>query len=147
MTNRPKQIGTAAETALVRYARAHGHPQARRLTLTGSHDQGDILLGGGIILEVKAGHAAETASDTQINAWWGEAVRERDNNPDANLAVLVTKRKGVSGARCGAWSAWMDADTNLTLTGAPRGLQAPPGVGLIRMSVDSLLALTTIYTQ
>ena len=42
MTNRPKAIGTAAETAVVRYLAAHGFPAAERRALHGATDLGDI---------------------------------------------------------------------------------------------------------
>lgn len=141
---RPKDIGTRAETAIVRYARTHGHPQARRLALAGSHDQGDVWLDHGIIVEVKSGHQAETAGDALIRAWWDQTVTERDNH-GARVGVLVTKRKGHSGARCGAWTARMDAATLLHLLGVPVPSGGLP-VGLVAMSVDSLLAVTTRYT-
>ena len=38
MTNRPKAIGTAAETAVVRYLAAHGFPAAERRALHGARD-------------------------------------------------------------------------------------------------------------
>ncbi|WP_172121374.1 hypothetical protein [Actinomyces faecalis] len=148
MRTRPKDIGTAAETALVRYAREHGHPGARRIALAGARDQGDVWLTEGIIVEVKAGHAAERASDEQVRAWWGQTVTERDNH-GVPVGVLVTKRAGYSGARCGAWSAWVDLDTLHRLIGAPWASQSPlgaqTGAHLVRMSVASLTALTTRY--
>jgi hypothetical protein len=55
MTNRSKNIGTAAETAVVKAARAYGFPGAERRALHGSTDLGDILLCPGVIVEVKAG--------------------------------------------------------------------------------------------
>ncbi len=39
MSNPSKAKGTAAETAVVRYARAHGFPHADRLTLSGRYDR------------------------------------------------------------------------------------------------------------
>lgn len=141
---RPKDIGTRAETALVRYARTHGHPQARRLALAGNHDQGDVWLGQDIILEVKAGHQAETAGDALIAQWWEQTVTERDNH-GARAGVLVTKRKSYSGARCGSWTARMDTATLLHLLGVPVPSESLPE-GLVAMSVDSLLAVTTRYT-
>ena len=41
MTNRPKAIGTAAETAVVRYLAAHGFPAAERRALHGATDLGE----------------------------------------------------------------------------------------------------------
>jgi len=113
MTNRPKAIGTQAESALVRYARANGFPNAERLVLHGAADQGDVRLCGRfddwgqydtIIVEVKAGHAAEQASDAQIERWLAETERERVN-AGAQEALLVTKRKG-HGKPNGWWVHW-----------------------------------------
>lgn len=42
MNNSPKAIGTAAETAVVRYLAAHGFPAAERRALHGATDLGDI---------------------------------------------------------------------------------------------------------
>lgn len=146
MVNRPKQIGTAGETAIVRYAQASGHTLARREVLHGNTDQGDIRLTNHIILEVKSGHTAEQASDAQLATWWAETIRERDN-AHVPVGVLITKRKGASGARCGAWNAHMDADTLLTLLGAQRPAQHAHGHILVHMSVDSMLALTTTHER
>lgn len=150
MRTRPKDIGTAAETALVRYAQTRGHQDARRIALAGIHDRGDVWLTEGVIVEVKAGHKAEQASDEKIRAWWGQTVTERDNH-GVPVGVLVTKRAGYSGARCEAWSAWVDLDTLHLLLGAPWASRSPlgaeTGAHLVRMSVASLIALTIRYAQ
>lgn len=102
MTNRPKAIGTAAETAVVRYLRAHGFPQAERRALTGSLDQGDITGTPGICWEVKGGTAAKTASDGQVAAWLVETETERVNS-GADIGVLVLQRAGIGPANAGRW--------------------------------------------
>lgn len=114
MVNRPKNIGTAAETAVVRAARTRGFPHADRLTLTGRNDRGDIGLAPGVILEVKAGHTAETASDALIDTWLTETETER-GNAHADIAILVTKRKGISGANAHRWWAHMPANLHAAL--------------------------------
>ena len=50
--NKPKRIGTAAETAVTRYARTAGFPLAERRALAGGADLGDILLAPGVIVGV-----------------------------------------------------------------------------------------------
>ena len=100
--NKPKQIGTAAETAVVRYVQTAGFPGAERLALHGNLDEGDATLCPGIGAEVKAGKAAETASDAQINAWLAEAEQERVNRR-ADVMLLVLKRKGKGPANAGLW--------------------------------------------
>lgn len=102
MTNRPKNIGTAAETAVVRAARAHGFGLADRLTLTGALDRGDIGLCPGVIVEVKGGQAAKTASDGQIEKWLAETERERIN-AGADVAILVTARAGIGAPNAHRW--------------------------------------------
>lgn len=105
MTNPSKAKGTAAETAVVRYARAHGFPLADRLTLSGRYDRGDVLLCPGAILEVKAGKTAQTASYNQILAWLDEAERERVN-AHADTAALVVQRQGYGLSRVECWEFW-----------------------------------------
>lgn len=124
MVNRPKNIGTAAETAVVRVAHTRGFPGADRLTQRGRHDRGDIGLAPGVILEVKAGHAAETASDAQIDAWLHETETERANAA-ADVAILVTKRKGHGPTNAHRWWAHMRARDLLTLAGHHQATTAP----------------------
>ena len=106
MTNKPKHIGTAAETAVVGWAAANGFNQAERRALHGSHDQGDILLCLGVIIEVKAGKKAETAADALIDMWLDQTETER-LNAQADIGVLVTKRAGYGTSRVGDWWAWL----------------------------------------
>ena len=102
MVNRSKNIGTAAETLVVRYLQEHGFPKAKRRALAGSLDEGDILVRDGLIVEVKAGVAAETASDAQLRLW----CIETDNeilNAHADDGFLVVKRKGHGAGKIGGW--------------------------------------------
>lgn len=105
MTNRPKEIGTAAETAVVRAARRLGFPNADRLTLTGNKDRGDIGLCPGVILEVKGGEAAKKSTDDDISRWLAETNREA-LNAHAEVAFLVTQRRGVGAPNAHRWWAW-----------------------------------------
>jgi len=126
VTNRPKDIGTRAETAVVRAARVHGFPGADRLTLTGAKDRGDVSLCPGVIVEVKGGERARTASDRQIEAWLVETERERVN-AGADVAFLVTQRAGFGPERAALWWAHLrlvdldaarEHDTEHALVGA-----------------------------
>jgi len=99
---RPKDIGTAAESAVVKYLRENGFGNAERRALRGGNDCGDITGCGPIVIEVKAGKAAEGASDGLVQAWLAEAETER-RNARADVAVLVMKRKGKSGNSAGDW--------------------------------------------
>lgn len=76
MANPSKAKGTAAETALVNYARTHGFAQAQRLTLTGNQDRGDVILCPGLICEVKA---HKVWSDLDIDQWLMETETEAKN--------------------------------------------------------------------
>jgi hypothetical protein len=106
MVNKPKEIGTACETAVVRHLVAHGFPSAERPALHGALDEGDITGTPGVAWEVKGGHAAESASDAQIHAWMSETETERVNRR-ADVAVLVCKRKGKGAANAGSWWAFL----------------------------------------
>lgn len=142
MTNRPKNIGTAAETAVVRAARPLGFPWAERLALAGAQDIGDVRLAPYVHLEVKGGHAAETASDAQIEAWMLELEAELDH-ADALAGALITKRKGVSAANAHRWWAYVRASWLAAWRAYPADLTATMQAGpdhTIRMTLDSLLA-------
>lgn len=103
MVNKPKQIGTAAETAVTRYLVRNGFPKAERRALMGEYDQGDINTGDRrIVIEVKGGNAAKTASDNQIAAWLVETDTERVN-ARAQVGVLVLQRAGVGAPNAGRW--------------------------------------------
>ena len=102
MTNRSKNIGTSAETHVVRYLQANGFEHADRRALKGSLDVGDILVCPGLIVEVKAGAAAENASDGQLRLWCQETEREKVN-AKAETAFLVVKRSGHGVAKMGGW--------------------------------------------
>lgn len=106
MVNRPKAIGTAGETAVVRYLNSNGFGGAERLALHGTLDEGDATVCPGVGAEVKAGKAAENASDAQIAAWLTETETERVNRR-ADVMLLVLKRKGKGVANAGQWWAFL----------------------------------------
>ncbi|TKR27150.1 hypothetical protein FA014_01985 [Cellulomonas hominis] len=135
MANRPKDIGTRAETAVVRAARTRGFPGADRLTLTGAHDRGDIGLAPGVIVEVKGGAAAKDASDGMIASWLAETERER-LHAGAAVAFLVTQRAGVGPANANRWWAWWRLGSLPDLAVAPLHDQL-----VIRMQLADALQL------
>lgn len=100
--NRPKAIGTACESAVVKFLRANGFTQAERRALTGSHDQGDITGTPGIAWEVKGGNAAKTAGDGLVADWLAQTETER-LNASADIGVLVMARAGYGPDRAGRW--------------------------------------------
>lgn len=107
--NKPKAIGTKAETAVVRHLQANGFPHAERRALRGTQDAGDITGCPGLCIEVKGGDAARNASDNQITAWLAETETERDN-ADAEIGLLVVQRRGVGPANAGRWWAVLTVD-------------------------------------
>ena len=105
MANPSRNKGTAAESAVVKLAHAHGIP-ARRCALAGNQDQGDVhLYNGRVVIEVKAhkGHP----SWTQVDAWWHETEAECGRVPMCDIGVLVIKRPGSGLAYAMDWFAWI----------------------------------------
>jgi len=139
MVNKSKNVGTAAETAIVRAARTRGFPGADRLTLTGNKDRGDIGLCPGVVLEVKAGEAARRASDQKIAKWLLETETER-KNAGADIALLVTARPGIGLPNAHRWACHMWTSTFLRLIEADH-LTVPNPHAPIRMTLDSALVL------
>lgn len=113
MTNRPKQIGTAAESGVRNAFIAAGFGDCRRVALAGSADCGDLFVtapsGTVLCVEVKAGRAAETASTAQVAEWLAETERERMHS-GADLGVLVRKRAGYGASRAGQW--WCEVEVH-----------------------------------
>ena len=130
MTNKPKRIGTAAESKGVKFLHSIGYDPttALRKTLSGASDVGDVWChhaSGTIVIEVKGGDAANSASHNQIRTWLAEAVREaRNSRIDARLTpVLVTQTRGIGSA--GGWKAWMWASDLLGFKPESNGVDYP----------------------
>jgi hypothetical protein len=142
MTNRPKNIGTSAETAVVRAARRLGFPHAERVVLHGTLDQGDVRLTpgltAGVIVEVKGGNAARDASDAQVWAWLVETERERVN-ARADVALLVTQRRGVGAPNAERWWAHLRMGDLARLRDYPAGIHVADDAP-VRMTFASALA-------
>lgn len=112
---RSKDIGTRAETAVVKLAHRLGFPDAERMALAGKDDKGDVRLCTDplVILEVKAGKSSQNASWSQIQAWMQETKVERNNafrsgRKDLSdwIGFLVTQRKGYGLGRVDQWCLW-----------------------------------------
>ena len=86
---RPKDKGTDAERAVVRFLQARGFPQAERRASNGNADRGDITGCPGICWEVK--YRDMMPGDGRINMWLVETDRERDN-AGADIGILVVRR-------------------------------------------------------
>jgi hypothetical protein len=126
MSRRPKDLGTDAERAVVRFLQANGFPQAERRALRGISDAGDIAGTPGLAWEVKGGDAARNASDRDIAAWLEETERERVN-ANAHVGFLVVQRRRVGPANAGRWWAWVRsrALAELVVPGSNPYLEAP----------------------
>lgn len=139
MTNKPKAIGTAAESAVANEALATSIP-AYRTALRGSGDVGDVHLAHGrAVIECKAGNMAHTASWRLLADWWMETELEASRVVNCDLAVLVVKRKGSGKAR--DWRAFVRIDEYLWVTKAmevhsPRVVEMPYG-GLLADLAES----------
>lgn len=99
---RPKDIGTAAETAVVRYLRSAGFPHAERRALRGNQDAGDITGTPGVCWSVKGGAAAKAASDNQVSLWLAEAEKQK-TNAGVDVFLLVLQRPGIGPANASRW--------------------------------------------
>lgn len=130
MTQRPRDIGTAAESAVVRHLRDNGFPHAERRALHGSQDLGDITGTVGICWEVKGGKAAETASDGLVKGWLFETLIEKEN-ASADYGILVMKRKGIGMQRAGEWWAVVPAFDLFKIAGCQ--LTSPLGLLPVRV--------------
>lgn len=115
MVSRPKNIGTAAESAVLKQITPYFR-QAKRLVLAGAADRGDIGDTGDFIFEVKGGHTAERAEPGDIAAWMEEA-RVEARNSRVPFGVLVTKRKAVGHANARKWWVWLRIEDLAELTG------------------------------
>lgn len=82
-----KRKGTAAESAVVAWLQANGHPNAERRALAGVNDKGDIAGVPGVCIEVKNHQAFDLAG------WVGELEAEIVNSK-ARTGVVIAKRRG-----------------------------------------------------
>lgn len=88
MTNRPKAIGTAAETAVVRYLAAHGFPAAERRALHGATDLGDITGTPGLCRYGTPGGCS------LLIAWHGNSPQE--GLPKGQLYAIAATTRSAS---------------------------------------------------
>jgi len=115
VTNKSKDLGTKAETAVVKTAIPRGFPLLERRVLKGIYDCGDLTGYPDMCWQVKGGHYAWNASDLQI-ANWMEAMEKQRANAGASIGLLVTQRKSVGAPNAHRWWAYMWAST---FTGDP----------------------------
>jgi hypothetical protein len=134
---RPKDIGTVAETAVVRVLQRSGFPHAERRALRGAYDCGDVTGIPGVAVEIKGGKAAKRASDAQIEAWLDETEAERIN-ARADIGLLVVQRAGVGAPNAHRWWAY-------TRTGAHGLVIANVASITVRMHLGDAITLLRRY--
>lgn len=108
MTNKPKRIGTAWESAIITYLKEHGVLHAERRTLAGSGDRGDIAGIPGVVIEAK------NVARMDLSGWLDEAEKERAND-GAEFGVVWHKKKGKTSP--GAAYVTMDGSSFVRLLG------------------------------
>jgi hypothetical protein len=140
MVNRSKAIGTSAESAVVKVCKRLGFPDAHRNSLHGTADVGDIWIHSDVVIEVKGGDAAKTASDGQLDLWMAQTLRERDNH-GADIGILVTARKGIGPANADRWHAYMTIEELVLLTAVNVFIPASTAGRRVRLSLSDALAL------
>jgi hypothetical protein len=113
--NRPKQRGTAWETAIVNFLIENGVRHAERRTLSGSQDKGDIAGIPGVVIEAK------NAARMDVSGWVDEANLERDN-AKAEVGVVWAKKRGKTSP--GAGYVIMDGNTLIKLLEAGGWIQS-----------------------
>lgn len=143
MSNPSKTKGTEAESAVVKTLKAAGF-RAKRLTLHGNKDVGDVDCGlDDIVIEVKGGHAAESASDGQIEKWRQETEVEK-RNAGAAAGALIVKRKGIGPTNAGRWWVVLRLDELDYLQGNPFPAHAD---GLVRIHLHLFIDLLLTFSQ
>lgn len=101
MVNKPKNKGTAAESALAVYLQLSGFPYAERRSLQGALDKGDITGTPGLCWEMKVADAG-----FQLSGWLRETETERVNSR-SEWGILVCKPKGLGARSVAGWPAFM----------------------------------------
>lgn len=101
MVNKPKQKGTAAESAVVSFLRTQGFPYAERLALQGGKDRGDVTGIPGIVIEVKA-------EQTYVLSSWLAECRVEVENARAEYGFVAAKPRMVGAMNTRSWYAIMN---------------------------------------
>ena len=136
MVNKPRAVGTAGETAVVRFLQDDGWPEAERLPLSGRYDRGDLLIcttPWKAIAEVKGGATAEAASAATIDNWLDETDTER-RHAAATIGVLIVRRYRRPPR---LWDAWMRMRDLVWLENGKYGWSDIP----VRVSLENFSAL------
>ena len=138
--NKPKAIGTAAETQVVKYLRENGFSKAERRALHGGKDVGDILACDDFLVEVKVrGKDSSNAGlgqpgDAELLGWLDELDNELWN-AGCTYGLLVVKRKGTTDVAKWWGYVYLDAFTNLL------GVEISASVSWVCMEVAPMVEL------
>lgn len=103
MANKSKKKGTRAETSVVRFLESYGF-KARRKTLKGNKDEGDIELFDApglcspITIEVKAGQQTANPNRAQLEEWLRQARIEGENSGQQCVLCVVRYRRKLKDA-------------------------------------------------
>lgn len=136
MANRPKAIGTAAETAVLKQILPY-FPTAERLSLKGANDEGDIGHCGEFIFEVKGGKQTHQIGDGLLAKWMDEALTEARNR-GVGYGVLVVQRKGVGAPNARRWWVYVTGGDLADIMG---GVWIPASFVPIRLELGDFLDL------
>jgi hypothetical protein len=116
--NKSGAIGTRFTSDIIRFLRGNGFINAELRNQAGRYDLGDIVGIPGVVIECKGGRAAEVHGAQQRAAWLAETETER-RNANAEIGLLVCKRKGVGSMRVGTHDAFLPLWALFVLTNAP----------------------------
>lgn len=109
MVNKPKNLGTSAESMVRDYARTLYWPYARRMELNGKNDIGDINLHPKIMVEVKY-----ASGRLNIGPWMRETDVQQMRK-GADYGVLVIKPPGIGAKNVGKFLVCMRAGLMMKL--------------------------------
>lgn len=109
MVNKPKNKGTAAESAVVDLLRATFWPHAERRAMQGGKDVGDTTGHPGLVFEVK------DCKVWSIPAWLRETETERVN-AKADIGILVIKMPRIGYPNADRWVGVLNYYSFSTLT-------------------------------
>lgn len=113
MVNKPKRMGTFAESAVAAFLIENGWPYAERRALQGLLDKGDIAGTPGLCWEVKSCSRANVPYSTYLRECEIERV-----NASAQFGITVVKTAGMGVTRIGQWLAVMYFDDLIRLDSA-----------------------------
>lgn len=97
--SKAKALGTAVETAAVRWFQDNGFKQAERIVLHGAADRGDLRLQ---ILPTIIAECKRAQRGVQLTPWMRELAVEI-TNANAELGLLVAKQRGAGDRRVNRW--------------------------------------------